>query len=43
LAQITEISDLVTSQIKSHQLKSNPNKIACFQIKNFVLKSNQHM
>jgi len=27
LARITEICDLVTSQIKSYQLKSNPNQI----------------
>ena len=31
------------SNHKSNQLKSNPNQITCFQIKSFVLKSNQHM
>jgi len=43
LAQIAEIYYMVKSPIKSHQLKSNPNQITSFQIKSFVLKSNQHM
>jgi len=35
----TEICDLVTSQIKSHKLKSNPNHITCLKIN--LLYSNQ--
>jgi len=35
-AQITEICDLVTSQIKTLQLKSNPNQTTCFQTKSIV-------
>jgi len=42
LVQITEICDLVKSQIKSRQLKSNPNQTTCFH-KSVVLNSNKHV
>jgi len=41
-SQSNNYSSQIT-EIKSHQLKSHPNQITCFQIKSFVLKSNRHL